>query len=107
MDKPSLPNNSLGANNQPIRKTIPNGVVSAGKADDPYVYASMLSTFLGTTGPFSNMVAEFSKAVHMMTDTRKLTQQRISQIEAQTAKVQGQITASQSKTTGIQLDKLR
>jgi hypothetical protein len=92
-----------------IHKTSshPMSITGSASADDPYIYASMLSTFLGNNGPFANMVAELSRMAHLMTDTRKVTQAHIARLEAQTAKVQNQISASQVKTSGIHLDKLR
>lgn len=78
------------------------------KGDDPLLYASLLSSMLQDgNGGWRFPGGELAHWVINFNKTRKLTQERIAQLQNQVSRVEHLIGEAQIKTVGRQLDKLR
>lgn len=78
-----------------------------GGGDDPFLYASLLTSLVEKGGPFGAVLGEVNRMLHFLTSTRHTTQNRIKEIERQTAKVANYIEEAKPKDVGHHLDRLR
>jgi hypothetical protein len=88
----------------PTRNTTPT------TSNDPYVYASIVDTFVGERNPFQILIGELTRTIQMtlnLRKTRRQAQARVDHLQSQVDKVESLIAEVNPQPNGTRINKLR
>lgn len=83
---------------------------TANTSNDPYIYASILGSYVEDRNPLQIIVGDIQRMVNVVVNigkTRKAAQMKIDQIQAQVTRMESHMAEVHPKTTGHRIDKLR